>query len=171
MWLAALVSIATAITACRRQPQPVFLVQDAPSGPDKKQTIKEAFARYHYFRNTGWIEADDGVGRVIVANARLDIQRMLSAIKARAKTQRDKEHFEKYATRYEQYLAMTMYDFAFRVGKDKAVTYAGAAITEFNGTDSVVRHVTWEEATKMIQSVYDDVFPIWVENAIRDKYP
>jgi hypothetical protein len=158
-------------TGCGRKPEPLFLVQNAPTGHGKKQTIKEAFGRYRYFGNVGWNGFNNAAGTDIVVSVRLDIKRMLSEIKDRAKTEQDREHIAKYAVQYKQYLIMATYDFTFHVSADNTITYTGAAMTESDGNNSVTRQAASEERAQMIQDVYKNAFPTWVEKAIRVKYP
>jgi hypothetical protein len=164
--------ILTALSAgCGGKRDPLFQVQNAPAAPGQKQTLKEAFGRYRYFRSAGWNVFSKTDGPDVVVTARLDLQQMLFALKDRARTDQDKERMAKCSAQDEQYLVMTAYDFAFRVSADNTVIYAGVTVTESDGSNRIPTEATPEERAQMLRDVSENAFPTWVEKALAVKCP
>jgi len=151
---------------CGGKRDPLFLVQNRPAAPGQKQTLKEAFGRYRYFRSAGWNVLNKTEGTDVVVTARLDLQGLLSAIKDRAQTDGERERLAKCAAQDEQYLVMTAYDFTFRVNADNTVIYTGVTVTESDGNNRVPTQATPEEQALMLRDVSENAFPTWVEKAL-----
>jgi hypothetical protein len=170
LFAAALILIALS-AGCGGKRDPLFQVQNAPAAPGQKQTLKEAFGRYRYFRSAGWNVLTKTEGTDIVVTARLDLQRMLSALKDRAQTDQERERITRCASQDEQYFVMTAYDFAFRANADNTVTYTGVTIIESDGNNRLTTPATAEEQAQMLRNVSENVFPAWVERSLKVKCP
>jgi hypothetical protein len=142
-----------ALIGCNKSKTPLFIVQTSVLPYGRKDILKEAFGRYPYFRNTGWVTSGTAD---IVATAKPDVGKVLSG---RQESRSASEPSEK---KYEQYFATVWYEFVFHVAADNNVQEGGVIAHEFVDGKSLSRTLSQDEQGAILRVIAERKYPDWM---------
>lgn len=134
--------------------------------------MKRAFGEYRYFRNTGWFQATPEERPAVIAQAKPEIHRTLSALKARvSKDETARKRIDNNEEKYLQYLTTANCDFIFYINPDETIAYGGVIVREFVAGESSIKKYTPDEQALMLKEIAEQKFPTWIERDIKSKFP
>lgn len=159
------------VYGCGRPRTPIFIVQTSILAYGEQDILKRAFGEYRYFRNTGWFQATPEGRPAVLAQAKPEINRTLSALKARAsRDESARKQIDNNEEKYLQYLATVNYDFIFYINPDDTIGYGGVIVREFLAGKSSIKKYTPDEQALMLKEIAEQKFPTWIERDIKSKF-